>query len=111
MEKSCQAVSREPIDINDLADRLKALSDKHRLRIIVMLSAGERCVCEIYQALDLPQNLVSHHLKVLKEAGLVESRRDGTWMRYQLSYLKGIPVYERVLEKAMRIVGRRKKTK
>jgi ArsR family transcriptional regulator len=49
-----------------------------------MLTAGERCVCELTDALDLGQSLLSHHLKTLKEAGLVSDRRDGRWVYYTL---------------------------
>src|ERR687894_1827042 len=62
----------------------RALSDENRLRIVEMLTAGERCVCELTAALDLGQSLLSHHLKTLKEAGLVTDRREGRWVYYTL---------------------------
>lgn len=70
--------------LEQLAEYLKVISDPNRLRILCMLAGGERCVCEICDPLDLRQNLASHHLKALKDAGLVKSRRDGKWMRYSL---------------------------
>ena len=66
----------------------RALSDATRLRIMVLLSAGERCVCRIEEALDLSQTKVSRHLTVLRQAGLVNVRRDGLWMYYSLAGAK-----------------------
>ena len=63
----------------------RALSDENRLRIVEMLSSGERCVCELTAALDLGQSLLSHHLKTLKDAGLVTDRREGRWVYYTLN--------------------------
>ncbi len=65
-------------------DLFKALSDETRLRIIVLLSEKELCVCQIEAALGLPQTRVSHHLTVLRYAGLVKDRRDGLWIYYSL---------------------------
>jgi ArsR family transcriptional regulator, arsenate/arsenite/antimonite-responsive transcriptional repressor len=67
------------------ADQFHALSDGTRLRILGLLRRGERCVCELAEALDLRQSLLSFHLKTLKEAGLVADRREGRWMYYALS--------------------------
>jgi len=61
---------------------LKALADENRLAIMGLLRNGELCVCDIWSALDLPQNLVSHHLGVLKRAGLVVARKDGLKVMY-----------------------------
>ena len=60
----------------------KALSDETRLRILKLLLKKELCVCEIEAALDQPQSKVSRHLTVLRSVGLVEDRRDGTWIFY-----------------------------
>lgn len=77
--------SKESAELKKLSEYLKVLSDFNRLQIVCLLSQGERCVCNIFGVLNLPQNLVSHHLRVLKEAGIVEARKDSTWMRYQLN--------------------------
>lgn len=61
---------------------LKALADENRLAIMGLLNRGELCVCEIWKSLDLPQNLVSHHLAVLKKSGLVMARKDGLKVYY-----------------------------
>ncbi len=73
-----------PADLQCAADRFHALSDPTRLRIIGMLGIGERCVCELMAELDAAQSRLSFHLRVLKDAGLVTSRRDGQWMYYAL---------------------------
>ena len=62
-----------------------ALSDETRLEIVSMLIGGERCVCELMDALDVAQSRLSFHLRVLKEAGLVIDRKDGRWVHYSLN--------------------------
>src|SRR2546421_6871548 len=63
---------------------LKLVADPNRLRILAVLVRGERCVCDIEAAVRLPQNLVSHHLSVLKREGLVLDRRAGKWVYYRV---------------------------
>jgi len=63
----------------------KALSDPIRLEIIEFLRGGEKCVCEITPHLKLVQPVVSRHLKMLKDAGLVKRRKKGTWHMYSLT--------------------------
>jgi ArsR family transcriptional regulator len=63
----------------------KAASDPCRLRILKLLKEGELCVCEIMTALKKPQSTTSHHLSILREAGLVKERRDGKWSYYRLA--------------------------
>jgi len=62
----------------------QALADENRLRVVNALRDGERCVCELQASLDLAQSLLSHHLKALREAGLVRDRREGRWVHYAL---------------------------
>jgi ArsR family transcriptional regulator len=62
-----------------------ALSDPTRLGIVMRLTGGERCVCELTDALDAAQSRLSFHLKVLKEAGLITDRRDGRWVHYSVN--------------------------
>jgi len=64
---------------------LQALADENRLRILEVLRGGERCVCELQEPLEMAQSLLSHHLKVLREAGLVRHRREGRWVHYSLA--------------------------
>jgi len=62
-----------------------ALSDPTRLGIVARLTDGERCVCDLTDALDAAQSRLSFHLKVLKDAGLITDRRDGRWVYYALN--------------------------
>ena len=66
---------------------LKALSDPVRLRLLSVVashSGGEACVCDISVGIDVSQPTVSHHLKVLRTAGLLESERRGSWVYYRV---------------------------
>ena len=60
----------------------KTLSDPTRLRIILLLLGKDLCVCELTFILKMSQSRVSHQLRILRDAGLVEDKRDGTWMIY-----------------------------
>lgn len=63
---------------------LSALAEEKRLRILELLRNGEHCVCDLVEAMEAGQSLLSHHLKVLREAGLVADRREGRWSFYRL---------------------------
>lgn len=67
------------------AKTFKALSDSNRLKIIDLLSCGEKCACEILNYFEFTQPTLSHHMKVLIECGIVNSRKDGTWNYYSLN--------------------------
>jgi ArsR family transcriptional regulator, arsenate/arsenite/antimonite-responsive transcriptional repressor len=81
---------REPIGETaaaGLAQVFRALADPVRLRLVSLIGAhqgGEACVCELTTAFDLTQPTISHHLKVLREAGIIEGERRGTWVYYWL---------------------------
>lgn len=62
----------------------KALSDENRLRIFFMLQVKPMCVCELLQVLDIAGSTLSAHLKILRQAGLVDQRKDGRWIEYFL---------------------------
>ncbi len=62
----------------------KAVSDSNRLKIIDMLSCGEKCACDILENFEFTQPTLSHHMKVLIECGLVKSRKEGLWSYYSL---------------------------
>lgn len=64
---------------------LRTAGDENRLRILCLLQAGERCVCDIWQHLDLPQNLTSHHLSVLKDMKLIRARKRGLKVFYAIN--------------------------
>lgn len=63
----------------------KAISDETRLKIIDILSCGEMCACDILEGLSISQSTLSYHMKILTDSGLINARRDGTWMRYTLN--------------------------
>ncbi len=63
---------------------LKALADPIRLQLIEVLGNGERCVCDLTSELGMAQSKLSFHLKVLKEAGLLNAREEGRWVYYSL---------------------------
>ena len=77
-------VTMAPEAAAGLALTFKALGDPTRVAIVNRLAAGECCVCDLTEAFDLSQPTVSHHLKLLRDAGLVESERRGTWSYYRL---------------------------
>ena len=67
-----------------IANIFKALSDDTRLRVVKLLQERELCVCELMQVLDMSQPRISRHMSVLKNAGLLEDRREGKWVHYSL---------------------------
>lgn len=86
----CAPLAREPLTPDwaaDLARMFKALGDPVRLRMLSLIASyqgGESCVCDISPAFDLSQPTISHHLKVLREAGLLDCERRGTWVYYRV---------------------------
>lgn len=74
------------IEVERRADQLKALSNPVRLRMVRLIhrGGGEICVCEFMEHCDLSQPTISHHLKVLREAGLVKSRKEGTFVYHRI---------------------------
>lgn len=69
---------------NEAALVCRALSDANRLRIIKMLSEGEKCGCKLLAAFQITQPTLSHHMKILCGCGLVKARRQGKWTHYSL---------------------------
>jgi ArsR family transcriptional regulator len=90
LQACCAPITREPIDTTNaesLAKSLKALADPARLRLVSMVAAhedGEACVCDLTDPLELSQSTVSHHLKVLVDAGYLTVSKRGTWHYYRL---------------------------
>jgi ArsR family transcriptional regulator, arsenate/arsenite/antimonite-responsive transcriptional repressor len=72
-------------DLTRLTRQFRALTDETRLQLIDLLRGGERCVCDLQDALGAAQSRLSFHLKVLKDAGLVTDRREGRWSFYALN--------------------------
>jgi ArsR family transcriptional regulator len=84
----CSPMVREPLgeaDAKSLAGMFKALSDPVRLRLLSLIAShegGEACVCDLAGPFDVTQPTISHHLRVLREAGLIDCERRGTWVYY-----------------------------
>ncbi|MCZ4570194.1 ArsR/SmtB family transcription factor [Rhodococcus erythropolis] len=84
----CSPLVREPLTedwAGDLARMFKALGDPVRLRLLSLVAShegGEACVCDISDTFDLSQPTISHHLKVLRQAGILDCERRGTWVYY-----------------------------
>jgi len=80
--------ARPPTDLPALADNLKVLADPTRLAVLDLLMQGVQCNCHVGDRLGLTMNLISHHLKVLREANLVDVERDpldARWMYYSVN--------------------------
>jgi len=75
----------EDHDVRPLTKLFRALGDETRVRIVALLSHGELCVCHVEKALELSQPNVSRQLGILRMAGIVDARRDGTWVYYKLA--------------------------
>jgi ArsR family transcriptional regulator len=86
----CAPIAREPLaeaEAAELATLLKAVADPVRLRLLSMIGShagGEACVCDLTDAFDLTAPTISHHLKVLRTAGLIDGERRGTWVYYRI---------------------------
>ncbi len=63
----------------------RALSDQNRLKIISLLTTGEKCACELLKAFEITQPTLSHHMKILSDCNLVKARKDGKWIHYSLN--------------------------
>src|SRR5271155_3077831 len=87
MQACCPTAKVVKRDFEPAAALLKAVADPHRLTMLATLAASDRevCVCDFTDALPLNQPTVSHHLRILREAGLVTCERRGTWVYYQLT--------------------------
>lgn len=80
-------ISIPPTDLQTLAERLKVLAEPKRLLILNMLMEGVQCNCELGETLNMPPNLISHHLRILRQAGLVDVERDAfdaRWVYYSI---------------------------
>lgn len=75
------------LNYDDNAKIIKALSDANRLKIIDILSCGEKCACDILEYFGFTQPTLSHHMKVLAECGIVSTRKEGQWNYYSLNII------------------------
>lgn len=73
------------MNYEDNAKIIKALSDPNRLKIIDILSCGEKCACNLLEDFDFTQPTLSHHMKILSECGIVQTRKEGLWSHYSLN--------------------------
>jgi ArsR family transcriptional regulator, arsenate/arsenite/antimonite-responsive transcriptional repressor len=86
----CAPLVRDPVSVDraiELSRLFKALGDPVRLRLVSLIASqqgGEACVCELTDGFDLTGPTISHHLKVLREAGLISGERRGTWVYYRV---------------------------
>ena len=62
----------------------KALGDENRIRILKLLHSGEKCACKLLEELNISQSTLSHHMKILCDAGIVTGRKEGKWMHYSM---------------------------
>lgn len=87
----CAPLACEPLNVaeaEELAPLFKAVADPVRLRLLSLIAChegGEACVCDLTEAFELTAPTISHHLKVLKTAGLIDSQRRGTWVYYWIN--------------------------
>ncbi len=77
------------MDYKRTAIMFKAFCDENRLQILSLLQSGEKCACKLLEEMQITQPTLSHHMKILCDAGIVVSRKEGKWMHYSISE-KGI---------------------
>ena len=73
------------MDTMDVVKIGKALSDENRVKILQMLTDGEKCGCKLLEAFEITQPTLSHHMKILCDSGLVDARKDGKWSHYSVN--------------------------
>lgn len=73
------------MDNKEIAAMFKAFCDENRLQILEMLREGEKCACHILEEMQITQPTLSHHMKILCDAGVVVGRKEGKWMHYSVS--------------------------
>ena len=81
----CSSSDSKSKKVGELSVLLKIVSENSRLQILCILQTGEHCVCELMESSNLSQSLISHHLKDLKDANLVSSKKVGKWVHYSLT--------------------------
>ena len=83
-----------------IALSFKALSDENRIRILKLLRSGEKCACHLLEELDISQPTLSHHMKILCDAGIVSGRKEGIWMHYSIC-CQGAETIQAVLQELL----------
>ena len=87
----------EIVDYKRMSIIFKAFCDENRLQIIFLLQGGEKCACKLLEEMQITQPTLSHHMKILCEAGVVVGRKEGKWMHYSISE-EGIENVKRYLD-------------
>ena len=99
--KCCAKNSSEAVDISSTYKFLRAVADPNRLKILCLLRKGSRRVCEIVPAVGISDKLASHHLKQLKNIGLLTEIREGNFIRYSLDK-KAIKEYKKIFNQVIK---------
>ena len=99
--KCCAKNSKEANDVAKVYAFLRAISDSNRLKILCVLQGGSKCVCEIVPAVGISDKLASHHLKQLKDIGLLIENREGKFIRYSLDK-KVIKNYKKIFNQVIK---------
>lgn len=105
MKPKCCKNEKSADELLKTAEFLKIIAEENRLKILCILRDGEKCVCDIWQYLELPQNLTSHHLKILKDFDLISSKKDGLKVFYSLNK-NIINKYSKLLNKFLNSYGK-----
>ena len=95
--KCCSDIKTNTKRAGEVSSILRLVSDNNRLRLLSILQNGEHCVCQLLVHTKLSQSLISHHLKDLKDVGLVVDRKDGKWSYYSLTN-KGLEIIRLLLK-------------
>ena len=104
MKSKCCNNKKSLTETSQVAEFLKIISEENRLKILCLLKENEMCVCDMWQELDLAQNLTSHHLKVLKDFGLVSSKQEGLKVIYSINK-KVVKKYSKLLNNYLNSYG------
>jgi len=104
MKPKCCIDKKSVANLSQTVEFLKIISEENRLKILCLLKEGEKCVCDIWQYLDLSQNLVSYHLKILKDFGLVSSKQEGLKIIYKVNP-KVIKKFSKLLNNYLNFYG------
>ena len=102
-EGCSEALSRQ--GVREFMAVTKALADEHRVRILLALELGELCVCQIVELMGLATSTISKHMSILKQAGLVDSRKQGRWMYYRRADDDAPPVIRNAIAWMVRSLG------
>ena len=85
IDKHLWEVKGLELDERKIAMVFKAFCDENRIRILKLLSTGEKCACKLLEEINITQPTMSHHMKILCDSGIVVGRKEGKWMHYSIS--------------------------